>query len=191
MAPGTLEFPFLETTCVVSKRKYCALNNLQGTLRLSTLTELMALLLTLLIIGMVLLAWLSVFKIIPSCYLEMRSYKLWRLRDKLADAIILHQELEDDLQARHFLVYIEKSIQATAKLGPLNTVILHLVSRKSKTESSARFLGGLEGRDRTLLSSYLKDYEDCLADYSIWKFLPRQWVLDTTMISVAMQKFSV
>ena len=90
----------------------------------------MTALLTIEVIGVALLAWGCVFKLVPDYALSHNRYKLWRLRDVLADEI-RHGAFSDAGQPRAVLRVIERSIESLSDLSALNLVLFRATKGNS------------------------------------------------------------
>lgn len=88
------------------------------------------------VIGVVLLAWVCIFKIIPDCMLSMFRYRLWRQRDDLAqdirDGVFQHKE-----PALEVLGHIECFIRLAPQLSPLHILLMRLSMAGIETERAS------------------------------------------------------
>lgn len=80
------------------------------------------------IVALALFAWACAFLIVPLCAANMCRYRLWRIRDGLADAIRA-DAFEDCTQPDRIVSVIEGTIEHLPDLSALNVALFHLSGR--------------------------------------------------------------
>jgi hypothetical protein len=85
-------------------------------------------LLTIVIVALALFAWACVFTVVPGCALSRSRYRLWRLRDRLVDAI-LDDTFEDPVEPQRFLLFVERSITCLPEMSALDLALFMFSSR--------------------------------------------------------------
>jgi hypothetical protein len=88
----------------------------------------MSALLTFDLVAIALFVWFALAKIIPSCNVSMFRYRLWRLRDALADEI-REGVFDDDTQPKLLLKVIEASIVIAPDIGVVKLLFVRWSAR--------------------------------------------------------------
>jgi len=74
-------------------------------------------------------AMMTIFWIIPGCWTSQFRYRVWRLRDEIADDIRRHR-FEDETQARILLGDVEAAIRCAHQLSMVNMLIVFRLTRR-------------------------------------------------------------
>jgi hypothetical protein len=131
----------------------------------------------------VLLAWLSIFVVIPSCSISLLRYRLWQLRDKLAGEIRAGKFSDQD-QPQRLILVIEASIKSAHVYSLPNMLLLHLFVRKVELPTPFD-LDALNADDRRLFERRLEQLEmDTLSRALIGT--PSGWVVLMLAVPVAL-----
>lgn len=113
----------------------------------------MSVLLIIDVIALALLAWFSLFKIVPDCATSRFRYRLWRLRDDLVDEL-RRDAFRDPERARRFVWFIEGFIEEADDLSALNWVWWSTATRGYKCDDYPLDLESLQTEDAARLQRY-------------------------------------
>jgi len=114
----------------------------------------MTFLLFLAVVSLPLLAWASVFFIIPGTLRDFYTYSLWRLRDQLVDEIIA-DGYDDKAAAVKVLSYVRVMIDSANDVSPARIWLLRGLSRSLKP--ALPDLTHLSDGDRLRLQAHLDE----------------------------------
>lgn len=129
-----------------------------------------------------LLAWASVFRVVPACANSTFRYRLWQLRDEVFDEI-LRGEYDDLEQPRAFVKLAEASIENAADLSVFKVWTLHLVSRGMPLPDIFH-LDGLSPGDRGRLRPHLRNFEGAVIKKALGG-TPSGWAVLAALGSIA------
>lgn len=133
--------------------------------------------LTLYVVALALLAWFSVFKIVPSCTVSLFRHRLWRMRDKVADEI-RGGTFEDTEQPKRYVALLEGAIEAAPELSPLNLLLARLTWTDSmkKLEQLPLRLDDLAPTDRAVLEKHLEELHNAVLTQMLFG-TPSGWLV--------------
>jgi hypothetical protein len=114
---------------------------------------------TLNFMALAIFAWVSLVKIVPSCAASRYRYRLWRLRDGLADDI-RGGGFESSNAARKIVSYIEVAIEDAADLTALHVLLFFWTNRVDVSLNDPLALRELGHRDRVRLEETLSEVEN-------------------------------
>ncbi len=129
-----------------------------------------------------LLAWASLFKIVPACATSSFRYRLWRIRDEVCDEVAAG-EYRDPEQAQALVRLLEASIENADDLSALNVWMLHVASR-GKTPPDIFHLDDLVAMDKERLRQHLDRFEVALVKKALGG-TPSGWVALVALVSMA------
>ncbi len=126
-------------------------------------------------IGMTLFAWFCLVRIIPSCNVSMYRYRLWRLRDRVADELRegTFQEAE---QAKGLLHFIEAVIVLAPELGPVKLGVMLWSCRHVPDPEDPFKLEALSPQDKVLMEERLNELGGLTARHVLFGS-PSGWVV--------------
>src|SRR4051812_30215362 len=98
----------------------------------------MTALLTICLIAVTLLAWVSVFNIIPNCSTSRFRYRVWRIRDSLVDDLRAGTFTIRE-QPEHLVNLFETAIEEAGDVSALNAGLMHLSTRRQEIDFPFQF----------------------------------------------------
>ena len=108
------------------------------------------------IVGITLFAWFCVVKIIPSSNVSMYRYRLWRLRDRVADEV-REGAFEDVAQPRQLVRFIEGIIVLAPELGAVKLAVMRWSCRHVPDAEYPFSLEGLQPREREIMEARINE----------------------------------
>ena len=130
-------------------------------------------LLTLNIIVLALLAWLSLVWIVPSCATSRFRYRAWRIRDEVVDELRAGRYEERD-EPEAFVQTVETAIEEAAVLSFLKVSMFGIATRKLEFKPPFR-LDGLSENDATLLRAHITRMDEAAIDKALFGS-PSGWI---------------
>lgn len=121
----------------------------------------MTTLLSLNLVAVAIFAWFSIFKVVPSYATSRCRYRLWQLRDELADSI-RNGEFETPDAARRIVSVVELAIEDAEDLSALNVRLFYWVSRDERLSNDPFHLTALSTGDARSLRKALSEFESAL-----------------------------
>jgi hypothetical protein len=140
--------------------------------------------LTLGLVGLVVAAWASLFKVVPDSATSRCRYRLWRLRDQLVDEI-RHGEYEDPRPPELLVEYIELGIEDAGDLTAANAVLFHLTTRRLESPPDPFDFSTFQPRDSALVKERLEEFEGALLS-KVFFGSPSGWVLSAVALPIAL-----
>jgi hypothetical protein len=143
----------------------------------------MSALLTFDVVATALLAWCSLLWIIPSCNLSVFRYRLWQLRDRVADDI-RQGAFDDDACAEEFLCFVEGAIRGAPDFGTVKLLIM-LWATRGVPPPKPFDLEALSPADKALTERHLDELQMLGARHAILGS-PSGWILIAVGFPVAL-----
>jgi hypothetical protein len=106
------------------------------------------------IVAIALFAWFCLVKVIPSCNVSLYRYRLWRLRDGLADEV-RQGAFQDAAPARAVIAFIESLIVLAPQLGAVKLGVMLWSCRHVPDAPDPFKLESLAPRDRQMVQTRL------------------------------------
>jgi hypothetical protein len=127
------------------------------------------------VVGITLFAWFCLVKLIPSCNVSMYRYRLWRLRDCLADDV-LKGSFQDTIRAQKLVLFIEAVIVLAPQLGPVKLGVMRWSSRHVPKSDDPFNLATFDPRDRKIVEARLNELAMFTARHILFGS-PSGWIL--------------
>src|SRR5664279_2002615 len=137
------------------------------------------------VVGVTLFAWFGLIKIIPSCNLSMFRYRLWRLRDQLADDV-RDGAFQETTQPQVLVRFLEGVIELAPEIGALKLGAMRWSCRHVQSpELFAReVLEALDPRDREIMERRLDELRQIAVRHVLFGS-PSGWVLTFILVPLA------
>jgi hypothetical protein len=138
------------------------------------------------IVGITLFAWFGLIKIIPSCNLSIFRYRLWRLRDGLADEV-LDGTFRDVAQPRALLQFLEGVIELAPELGALKLVAMRWSCRHVQVPElfDRETLEALHPSDQEIIKRRLNELQQIAVRHVLFGS-PSGWLLTLLAVPTAL-----
>jgi hypothetical protein len=138
------------------------------------------------VVGITLFAWFGLIKIIPSCNLSIFRYRLWRLRDELADEV-LDGSFQDAAQPRNLLQFLEGVIELAPELGALKLVAMRWSCRHVRIPElfDPETLDALHPSDRAIIERRLNELQQIAVRHVLFGS-PSGWLLTFLAVPTAL-----
>lgn len=121
----------------------------------------MAAILTVGLVGSALFAWFSLFWLVPSNLCAMFRYRLWRIRDELAEEI-RSGSFDHDEEPERVVEAIECFIESAKDLTPMRIALMVAFARPPASVrrggAAPLSLKGLSDADKQLLGRYIRSF---------------------------------
>jgi hypothetical protein len=143
-----------------------------------------AALLTIELVVLALFAWFCVVKVVPDCNVSILRYRLWRVRDRLADQIRL-SVYENEDAARGVLQVIEGCIAGSHELGIIKVVVARWAVRDDDSfRANPLDRPDLSDSDRHRLRGIIAEVESLGARHIAFGS-PSGWVITCLLVPAA------
>ena len=142
-------------------------------------------LLTVGILALAFLGWVSLFKLVPACSMSLMRYRLWRLRDQLVDEI--RQESYDNATAAEILVSrTEAFIEHAPKVSLLNLTLMRLAHRGSPEliDRLTLSMKDLNTDDHARVKAHVDEFENAMLARSMFG-TPSGWISILVLVPVS------
>jgi hypothetical protein len=143
----------------------------------------MVTLLTAILVGMSLFAWFCLVKIVPDCNVSMYRYRLWRVRDRLADQIRWGQ-FDCDAPARALLWDVEQYIAQAPEVGFVKLLFSRWAKRGCQPEPDVLQRNDLTADDRRRLETYVHELDHIHVRHIAFGS-PSGWVITLLLVPAA------
>ncbi|MFI4990897.1 MAG: hypothetical protein ACHQHO_08315 [Solirubrobacterales bacterium] len=130
-----------------------------------------------------LFAWFGLIKIIPSCNLSIFRYRLWRLRDRLADEV-LDGSFQDGTQPQALVRFIEGVIELAPEIGALKLLAMRWSCRHVQVPELFN-VEALDPRDKVVVEQRLDELRAITIRHVLFG-APSGWVLTGVLVPVAL-----
>lgn len=108
------------------------------------------------VVALSLFAWFCLVKVIPSCNVSMYRYRLWRLRDRLADEI-REGVFEAKEQPKALLGFVEGVIVLAPNIGAVKLGVMLWSTRHTPDPEDPIKLDALSPGDKKLMEERLSE----------------------------------
>jgi len=137
------------------------------------------------VVGLTLFAWFGLIKLIPSCNLSVFRYRLWRLRDSLADDV-LDGSFQDSTQPQILVRFLEGVIELAPEMGALKLVVMRWSCRHVQTPElfDREALEALDPKDRAIMERRLNELRQIAVRHVLFGS-PSGWMLTFVLVPVA------
>jgi hypothetical protein len=136
------------------------------------------------VVGITLFAWFCVVRIIPSCNVSMYRYRLWRLRDQVADDV-REGVFQDATQPQRLVRFIEGIIVLAPELGAVKLAIMRWSCRHVPDAKYPFDLQALRPQDRKIMEARLNELGTLTARRILFGS-PSGWCLTLVLTPLAL-----
>jgi hypothetical protein len=143
-----------------------------------------AALLTIDLLGVGLFAWFCLVKVLPDCNVSIYRYRLWRVRDRLADQIRWGQ-FDDARAPTELLQRVERFIVTAPEIGIVKLLFMRLALRGCPAEPDLLEREGLSRDDRRRLELIVRELQSINARHVAFGS-PSGWILTFLLVPVAL-----
>jgi hypothetical protein len=137
------------------------------------------------VVGITLFAWFGLIKIIPACNLSMFRYRLWRLRDRLADEV-LDGSFRDATHPQTLVCFLEGVIDLAPEIGALKLAAMRWSCRHVQVPElfDRQTLEALDPDDRAIMEQRLDELRQIAVRHVLFGS-PSGWLLTFVLVPLA------
>jgi hypothetical protein len=137
------------------------------------------------VVGITLFAWFGLIKIIPSCNLSTFRYRLWRLRDQIADDV-RGGAFQETAQPQVLVRFLEGVIDLAPEIGALKLGAMRWSCRHVQSPElfDREALEALEPHDREIMEQRLDELRRITVRHVLLGS-PSGWVLTFILVPLA------